>query len=85
MLGYLRALVTSLAVVMGLGIVAIVAILWLRLGAAPLPELPASISLPAGAKAEAVTFARDYIVVVTDKGEVLLYDRAGKLKTSLQP
>ena len=85
MLGYLRALVTSLAVVMGLGIIAIVAILWLRLGTAPLPELPASISLPEGAKADAVTFARDYIVVVTDKGEVLLYDRAGKLKTSLQP
>ena len=85
MLGYLRALVTSLAVVMGVGIVAIVAILWLRLGAAPLPELPAAIHLPEGAKAGAVTFARDYVVVVTDAGEVLLYDREGRLKTSLQP
>lgn len=85
MLGYLRALVTSLAVVMGVGIVAIVAILWLRLGTAPLPELPDAIKLPEGATAEAVTFARNYTVVVTDAGEVLLYDREGKLKDRLQP
>ncbi len=85
MLRYLRALVTGLAVVMGLGIIAIVAILWLRLGAAPLPELPANIALPAGAKAEAVTFARNWIVVVTEAGEVLLFDRTGALRNALQP
>lgn len=85
MVRYLRALVTGLAVVMGLGILAIVAILWLRLGAAPLPALPDTITLPQGATAEAVTFARNWIVVVTQDGEVLLYDQAGTLRDQLSP
>lgn len=85
MLRYLRALVTSLAVVMGLGIIAIVAILWVRLGQAPLPELPATIALPAGATVEAVTFARNWIVVVTQTGDVLLYDKSGQLMNSTTP
>ncbi|MDN3710881.1 DUF6476 family protein [Paracoccus cavernae] len=85
MVRYLRALVTGLAVVMGLGILAIVAILWLRLGAAPLPTLPDTITLPQGATAEAVTFARNWIVVVTQNGEILLYDQAGTLRDQLSP
>lgn len=86
MLRYLRGLVTALAVVMGLGIIAITVILWLRLGAAaPLPELPPRIALPEGAIPEAVTFARDWTVVVTDTGEVLLFDRSGALYQRVQP
>ncbi|MBK4217242.1 hypothetical protein JJJ17_15025 [Paracoccus caeni] len=81
----LKALVTGLALVMGLGMIAIVALLWMRFGQAELPELPANIELPAGAGVDAVTFARDWIVVVTDAGEVLLYDRAGALKDRVQP
>jgi hypothetical protein len=84
-LRWLKALVTGLAVVMGLGIIAIVVLLWMRLSQPMLPDLPATISLPDGAKAEAVTFARDFIVVVTEAGEVLLYDRAGALKDRVQP
>ncbi len=86
MLRYLRALVTSLAVVMGLGIVAITAILWLRLGAgAPLPQLPANIALPEGTEVEAVTFARNWVVVVTPEGEVMLFDRDGQLQNRVAP
>ena len=81
----LRALVTGLALVMGLGMIALVALLWLRLGQPALPDLPENIALPEGARAEAVTFARDWIVVVTDAGEVLLYDRAGALRDRVQP
>lgn len=81
----LRWLVTGLALVMGLGMIAIVALLWLRLGQPMLPDLPDAISLPDGAQAEAVTFARDWIVVVTDAGEVLLYDRSGALRDRVQP
>ena len=81
----LKALVTGLALVMGLGMIAIVALLWFRLGQPVLAELPESIALPDGATAQAVTFARDWIVVVTDAGEVLLYDRAGALKDRVQP
>ncbi|WP_273503282.1 DUF6476 family protein [Paracoccus sphaerophysae] len=79
-LAWLRRVVTGLALAMGLGIVALVAILWLRLSQPPLPDLPAGIALPAGARAAAVTFARDWTVVVTEAGEVLVYDRAGRLK-----
>lgn len=85
MLRWLRLLVTSLAVVMGLGVLAVVAILWLRLSDAPLPELPDTIALPQGAKPAAVTFARDWVVVVTDGGAVLLYDRQGQLRDSVTP
>ncbi|WP_232419421.1 DUF6476 family protein [Paracoccus sp. N5] len=85
MLRWLRLLVTSLAVVMGLGVLVIAALLWLRLSEAPLPELPESVALPEGARPAAVTFARDWLVVVTETGEVLLYDRQGKLRERLQP
>lgn len=85
-LRWLRHLVTALAVVMGLGILAVAAVLWVRLGPgsqptpAALPMLPAQIALPQGARAEAVTFARDWLIVVTDSGEVLLFDRDGALR-----
>ncbi|WP_265499454.1 DUF6476 family protein [Paracoccus beibuensis] len=78
-LRFLKALVTGLTLVMGLGMVAVVAMLWLRLNQPVLPELPATITLPAGAQPAAVTFARDWIVVVTEGAEVLLYDSSGDL------
>jgi len=74
----LRALVITLMAVMILGLLAIVWLLVTRLGTpAPLPELPAAVVLPEGARPAAVTFARDWLVVVTEAGEVLLYPRAG--------
>lgn len=85
MLRWLRWLVTSLAAVMGLGMLVIAALLWLRLSEAPLPELPDSVTLPDGARPAAVTFARDWLVVVTEAGEVLLYDRQGKLSKRVTP
>ena len=84
-LAWLRRLVTGLAVVMGLGMVAVAAILWMRLSQPPLPEVPPGLALPEGASAAAVTFARDWTVVVTDAGEVLLYDRAGALRQRVRP
>lgn len=85
MLRWLRFLVTALAAVMGLGVLVIAALLWLRLSEAPLPELPDSVALPEGARPAAVTFARDWLVVVTEAGEVLLYDRQGRLREQVQP
>jgi len=86
-LRFLKALVSGLALVMGLGMIAVVAMLWMRLNQPVLPELPSAIVLPDNAEVQAVTFARDWIVVVTDAGEVLLYDRAGRLhsRTPVQP
>lgn len=83
-LRFLKTLVTGLSLVMGLGMVAIVVLLWVRLGEPVLPDLPDSIVLPDGAAAEAVTFARDWIVVVTGTGDVLLYDRSGTLRERVQ-
>lgn len=76
---------TGLALVMALGMVAVVAILWLRLSQPPLPVLPNAITLPEGARAAAITFARDWTVVVTEGGEVLVYDRAGGLRQRVAP
>lgn len=83
---FLKRLVTALAFVMGFGMIAIVALLWIRLGSgAVLPDLPDTITLPDGATAQAVTFARDFVVVVTDAGEVLLFDRQGALRDRVTP
>lgn len=77
----LRALVFTLMVVMILGLLAIVWLLVTRLGTSPapprLPVLPETVILPEGARPAAVTFARDWLVVVTEEGEVLLYPAAG--------
>jgi len=83
-LRYLRRLVTGLALVMGGGIVAIVALLWLRLSPAA-PLLPDALTLPVGEKAAAVTIARDFAVIVTQSGEILLYDSTGRLAQRITP
>ena len=74
---FLKLLTGTLAVVMTLGIMAIVALLALRLpGTAPAPPLPETIALPDGLTAEAVTLGRDFIAVVAGD-EILIYDRDG--------
>lgn len=83
-LRFLKTLVTGLTLIMGLGIIAIVILLWSRLSQPLLPELPEQITLPDGATAQALTFARDWIVVITETGDVLLYDRAGQLRDQLK-
>ena len=81
---FLKFLVATLAGVMILGLVTIVGLLVTRLGsAAPLPPLPSAIPLPQGATAAAITFARDWLVVVTEAGEILLYTRSGDLVTRI--
>lgn len=77
-LRFLKLLTGTLSAVMILGLIAIVALLVTRLGTAPpLPALPDSVILPVGARPAAVTFANDWLVVVTDDGAILLYDRDG--------
>lgn len=77
---FLKLLVTALTATMIVGLVAIVALLVIRLpGQATLPALPETIQLPEGAEVQAVTFARDYTVVVTGAGAVLLYRPDGSL------
>lgn len=83
-LRFLKTLVTGLTLVMGLGMVAVVAMLWLRLGQPVLPELPGNIKLPDDVQVQAVTFAPDWIVVVTDDRQVLVYDRSGSLARTIE-
>lgn len=91
-LRWLRWLVTGLALTMGVGILVIAALLWVRLGpggGAPamvpatvpgqIPQLPAGFMLPDGVRATAVTFSQDWVVVVSDAGEVLIFDQSGNL------
>ena len=84
-LAWLRRVVTGLALAMALGVVAVAGILWIRLAQPPLPRLPDAIALPDGETPAAVTFARDWTVVVTESGEVLVYDRAGELSSQVRP
>lgn len=78
---YLRALVTALAAVMGAGVIALVALLVIRLpgGAAPLPE---SLALPDGTTALAFTRGPDWMAVAT-RDAILIYDLSGTLRQSV--
>lgn len=69
-----------------LGLLTVIGLLVTRMtSAAPLPELPASVILPEGARPAAITFARDWLVVVTDSGTVLLYPAGGGAPASITP
>lgn len=82
----IRRLVVVLTSVMIVGLILIVGLLVTRLARAPQPvALPESISLPEGARAEAVTLARDWVIVVTEGQRVLLFDRAsGALRQEME-
>lgn len=71
----LRWMVTVLTATMILGLLAIVALLVIRLSATP-EVLPEALALPAGATARAFTRGEDWLAVVTDADEILIYDRA---------
>lgn len=71
----LRRLVTALAGVMALGMVVIVALMVSRLLQEPVLPLPETLKLPEGETASAITVTRDFYLVVTETGEVLVYDR----------
>lgn len=84
-LRFLKLLVAALAGVMIAGILAIVALLALRLPQpAPPLALPEGLELPEGARAEAVSFGRDWLLVVSEGAEgpeALVYDRTtGQLR-----
>lgn len=67
-------MVTVLTAVMILGVVVVIGLLVTRLSRNT-PVLPSEIALPNGAKATAFTQAADWYAVVTDKNEILIFDR----------
>lgn len=83
----LRVLVTTLTVVMIGGIVAVVALLVIRmpsaeaLTAAPVPD---ALTLPDGTTPLAFTRARDWFAVVTDDERILIYRNDGSLRQEVR-
>ncbi|MEI4471060.1 DUF6476 family protein [Frigidibacter sp. MR17.24] len=74
-LRFLKILVTALAGVMMLGLLAIVGLLVIRFSTAPeVPRLPEAVVLPDDATARAVTFGTGWYAVVTDHDEILVFD-----------
>ncbi len=68
-------LVTVLTATMILGLLAIVALIVIRL-ADRAPVMPQSVTLPDGARAVAVTQGEGWYAVVTDDDRILIFDRA---------
>ena len=92
-LRFLRRLVTVLTATMIVGLCIIVALFVIRFRPGAMPEvppapalaLPESLSLPAGERAAAFTQAETWYAVVTDRGRILVYDRAtGVLRQTVQ-
>ena len=76
-------MVTVLTTVMILGVVVVIGLLVTRL-TRDTPILPSEITLPDGAKAVAFTQAADWYAIVTDAGEILVFDRmSGALRQTV--
>lgn len=67
-------------ITMIVGVITVVSLLVTRMpnANATAPALPATISLPAGTTAQAVTMGKGWIGVVTDDNHFLVFDAQGK-------
>mgnify|MGYP000120819141 FL=1 len=74
---FLKILVSTLAGVMIVGLVAVIYLLVIRLNA-DVPELPSRIVLPEGVKAQAFTQGENWYAVVTEDNRILVFSRDGK-------
>lgn len=87
-LRFLRRLVTVLTAVMIGGVLSIVLLLVMKLNEKPaLPALPASLELPEGAEASAVTYGQGWIAVIDRGTRVLLFSPDGRYlgETAITP
>jgi Family of unknown function (DUF6476) len=77
-------LVIVLTLTMILAVITIAGVLVTRapqvFSAAQVPVLPDALTLPAGAKAVAVTQGTGWTAIVTDDNRILIFDRLGKLR-----
>ncbi len=79
----LKWLVIMLTLTMIGGVITVVTVLVTRMPQAfnaPAPTLPEGFSLPAGTKAQAVTFGEGWIAVVTDDNRILIFGKDGALR-----
>lgn len=87
-LTWLRRLVTVLTIVMIIGMVLIVSLLFVKMRALPVQAdfsaITDNLALPDGATASTVTLGDDWIGVVTDQGQFLIFDRTnGSLRQTI--
>lgn len=78
----LKWLVILLTLTMIIGVITVVAVLVTRMPQAftATPSLPDGLTLPAGAKAGAVTFGEGWIAVVTTDSRILIFGKDGTLR-----
>jgi streptomycin 6-kinase len=83
-LRWLQGLVIVLTLTMIVAVITIVGVLVTRapqvFSAGAMPKMPAELTLPAGAKALAVTQGQGWIAVVTSDDRILIFDRKGALR-----
>jgi len=83
-LRFLRRLVTVLTVVMVVGVLVVIGLLVTRLSS-DTPVLPSEITLPDGAKPLAFTQGDGWYAIVTDREEILIFDRlTGALRQTVK-
>ncbi len=80
-LRFLKGLVITLMITMIVGVITVVGLLVTRMPDArsAAPVLPENLTLPEGLTAEAVTFGKGWIAVVTTSQEIVILDRAGQM------
>lgn len=86
-LRFLKGLVIVLTLTMIGGVITVVALIVTRMPqafVASTPKLPEAIALPAGAKAEAVTFGKGWIAVVTEDDRILIFGEDGALRQEVR-
>ncbi len=82
-LRFLKWLVIVLTLTMIGGVITVVALLVTRMPqafVAPLPDLPEGFALPAGTRAQAVTFGQGWVAVVTTDDRILIFGSDGALR-----
>jgi hypothetical protein len=82
-LRFLKWLVIVLTLTMIGGVITVVGLLVTRMPQAfqaPAPSLPEGFTLPAGTEAEAVTFGKGWIAVVTTDDRILIFGGDGRLR-----
>lgn len=83
-LRFLRRLVTVLTVVMICGVLVVIGLLVTRLSR-DAPILPDQISLPDGATARALTQGDTWYAIVTDRNQIVIFDRlTGKITQTVE-
>ena len=83
-LRFLRILVTVLTATMILGVLAIIFLLVMRLQQPAPLALPDQLSLPDGTTATAFTQTDDWIAIITDDNQIIIYERDGTLRQTIQ-